>query len=205
MHLEAEINKAAFSEPVSRPPKELWGGSASAILGAGTLWLLRRGPEGGEEEHRPLLTALRLGRPVSSVLCSQSLRSDLMAAACPVSERPSPHGPKSRAPTPGIPSWVPAPISNCSLGSESPLPSPEDPLWGKEALLSWVLFLGGGGGFPLQFRGERLPLSDTGQWAVSSMVFFRSSRCSSQSSSGSYVPLTTATRSLRLRELGKSR
>lgn len=56
-----------------------------------------------------------------------------------------------------------------------------------------------------QFRDEGLPPACAGQCAVSSMLFFRSSRWSSQSSSGSYVPLTTATRSLRLREEGKSR
>lgn len=135
----------------SLPPQELWGGSAAAILGAGILLALEEGlGRVGREECRPLLAGLPLGRPVSSVLCSHSLRSDIRET--PLSIRPQP-----LAPTPRVPSWVPAPISNCSLGGEYLLPSPGDPAVGEGsfAVMGFCgVFLGGG--VPLQFRGEGL-------------------------------------------------
>lgn len=59
MHLEAEINKAALNELVSLPLKELWGGSASAIPGAGILLAPEEGPGewGGRVQATPYCPA----------------------------------------------------------------------------------------------------------------------------------------------------
>lgn len=93
------------------------------------------------------------------------------------------------------------PALHCTAWGAAPLSQPGGPsCGGRRPCCRALLF------FSPAVQGLRgWPLSDAGQWAVSSMVFFRSSWLSSQSSSGSYVPLRMATRSLRLREWGKSR
>lgn len=81
-----------------------------------------------------------------------------MAAACP--RDPLPIRPQPLAPTPRVPSWVPAPISNCAaLGASTSSPVQRTQLWGKEALLSGLGVLVGlfvFPLFPLRLRGEGL-------------------------------------------------
>lgn len=112
-----------------------------------------------------------------------------------------PHQPQASGPHPNSPMMGSCSTSNRGAwGARTSSPAQGTQLWRKEASLSYFFLFS-----PAVQALRGWPLPDAGQWAVSSMVFFCSSRCSSQSSSGSYVPLMTATRSLRLRELGKSR
>lgn len=116
------------------------------------------------------------GQSVSSVVHSQSLRSDARHSFCLILKRPCPR----QTPAPG-----PTRASHCGLL----LPSlssawvqclfPAKREVGKDTRRSSFLLL------CQQFRDEGLAPACAGQCAVSSMVFFRSSRCSSQSSSGS--------------------